>query len=71
MTLTTTPTTRPSSSTTTTSFDLQRPPSPRAMGPLPVWPQLFGGLGGEAKGGLAHHQQMAEETNATRLRALR
>ncbi len=32
MTLTTTPTTRPSSSTTTTSFDLQRPPSPSAMG---------------------------------------
>ena len=32
MTLTTTPTTRPSSSTRTTSFDLRSAPSPRAMG---------------------------------------
>ena len=33
----TNPTTRPSSSTRTTSFDLRSEPSPRAMGPLPVW----------------------------------
>jgi len=35
--MTMTPTTRPSSSTRTTSFDLRSEPSPRAMGPLPVW----------------------------------
>ena len=28
-------------------------------GPLPVWPQLFGGLGGEAGNGVAHRQPMA------------
>jgi len=29
-------------------------------GPLPVWPQLFGSRRGEARGGLADRQQMAE-----------
>jgi hypothetical protein len=36
-----------------------------------VWPQLFGGLDGEAKGGLEDCQPLAEETNATTLRATR
>ena len=30
------------------------------MGPQPVWPQLFGGQCGAARGGLADRQQMAE-----------
>jgi hypothetical protein len=29
------------------------------MGAAAVWPQLFGGLGGEARGGLAHRQPLA------------
>ena len=61
MTLTMTPTTRPSSSTRTTSFDLRSARRHRGRwGPLPVWPQLFGGRCGEAGDGLAHRQPMAE-----------
>ena len=36
-----------------------------------MWPQLFGGLGGEAGDGLAHRQPMAEGNEPTTLRALR
>ena len=56
-----TPTTRPSSSTRTTSFDLRSARRHRGRwGPLPVWPQLFGGQCGAARGGLAHRQPLAD-----------
>ena len=58
MTLTTIPSIRPSSSTTTTSFDLRSARRHRGRwGPLPVWPQLFGGQCGAARGGLAGRQR--------------
>ena len=60
MTTTTTPTTRPSSSTRTTSFDLRSARRHRGRwGPLPVWPQLFGGQCGAARGGLEDCQPLA------------
>ena len=44
----------------TTSFDLRSAHRHRRQwGPLPVWPQLLDGLGGEAGDGLAHRQRMA------------
>ena len=56
-----TPTTRPSSPRRTTSFDLRSARRHRGRwGPLPVWPQLFGGQCGAARGGLADRQQLAE-----------
>ena len=59
--VTTIPSIRPSSSTTTTSFDLRSARRHRGRwGPLPVWPQLFGGQCGAARGGLADRQPMAE-----------
>ena len=40
-------------------FDLRSARRHRGRwGPLPVWPQLFGGLGGEGGDGLAHCQQV-------------
>ena len=71
--VTTTPTTRPSSSTTrTTSFDLRSARRHRGRwGPLPVWTQLFGGQCGAAENVYRIAKAWQWQTNATKLRALR